>query len=140
VIEAVPKPAAAADLDELARLLVDAVESGASVSFMSPLATSDAREWWRTTLERAHPRAVVLVARDDRGIVGSVSLHPAWAPNQPHRAEITKLLVHRRARRQGIGRALMTEIEARGRAAGFTLLLKRTHGRVAEQAAGNIRN
>lgn len=138
MIEAVPKPAAAADLDELARLLVDAVESGASVSFMSPLATSDAREWWRTTLERAHPRAVVLVARDDRGIVGSVSLHPAWAPNQPHRAEITKLLVHRRARRQGIGRALMTEIEARGRAAGFTLLtLDTVRGDPAEQLYTN---
>ena len=124
----------AADLDELARLLVDAVESGASVSFMSPLSTRDAREWWRTTLERAHPRAVVLVARDHRGIVGSVSLQPAWPPNQPHRADITKLLVHRRTRRQGIGRALMTEIEQRGRAAGFTLLtLDTVRGDPAEQ-------
>jgi GNAT superfamily N-acetyltransferase len=122
VIEAVARPAPAADLDELARLLVDAVESGASVSFMSLLSITDAREWWRKTLEQANPRAIVLVARDDVGIAGSVSLTPAWAPNQPHRADITKLLVHRRARRQGIGHALMAEIEERGRAAGFTLL------------------
>ena len=54
MIEVVPRPAAAADLDELARLLVDAVESGASVSFMSPLSVSEARQWWRTTLEQAN--------------------------------------------------------------------------------------
>ena len=138
MIEAVARPAPASDLDELARLLVDAVESGASVSFMRPLSIADAREWWRTTLEHANPRAIVLVARDDRGIAGSVSLHPAWPPNQPHRADIAKLLVHRRARRQGIGRALMAEIEMRARAAGFTLLtLDTVRGDPAEQLYAN---
>ena len=122
MIEALAWPVPASDLDELARLLVDAVESGANVSFMSPISVSDAREWWRKTLEQASPRAIVLVARDERGIAGSVSLHPAWPPNQPHRADISKLIVHRRARRHGIGRALMAEIEERARAAGFTLL------------------
>ncbi len=138
MIEALARPAPAADLDELARLLVDAVESGASVSFMSPLSVSDAREWWRKTLEEADPRAIVLVARDDRGVAGSVSLHPAWPPNQPHRADITKLLVHRRARRQGIGRALMERIEDRARAAGFTLLtLDTVRGDPGEQLYTN---
>jgi GNAT superfamily N-acetyltransferase len=137
VIEVVPRPAAVADLAELARLLVD-VASGASVSFMSPLSVSEARQWWRTTLEQANPRAIVLVARDELGIAGSVSLHPAWPPNQPHRAEITKLLVHRRARRLGIGRALMAEIEERGRAAGFTLLtLDTVRGDPGEQLYTN---
>ncbi|HEU5258981.1 MAG TPA: GNAT family N-acetyltransferase [Vicinamibacterales bacterium] len=138
MIEAVPNPAAAADLDDLARLLVDAVESGAGVSFMSPLSFSEARQWWQTTLEQADPRAIVLVARDELGIAGSVSLHPAWPPNQPHRADITKLLVHRRVRRHGVGRALMAEIEARARAAGFTLLtLDTVRGDAAEQLYTN---
>ena len=138
MIEALARPVAASDLDELAGLLVDAVESGASVSFMSPLSIADAREWWHKTLEQANPRAIVLVARDDRGIAGSVSLHPAWPPNQPHRADISKQLVHRRARRQGKGRALMAEIEERARAAGFTLLtLDTVRGDPGEQLYTN---
>ena len=138
MIEALARPVAASDLDELAGLLVDGVESGASVSFISPFSVSEAREWWRRTLEQANPRAIVLVARDERGIAGSVSLHPAWPPNQPHRADITKLLVHRRARRHGMGRALMAEIEARARAAGFTLLtLDTVRGDPGEQLYTN---
>jgi len=113
---------------------VDAVDSGASVSFMSPLSAGEAREWWRKTADRADPRAIILVARDDSGIVGSVSMHPAWPPNQPHRADIAKLLVHRRAQRRGIARALMEEIERRAQAAGFTLLVLDTvRGDPAEQ-------
>lgn len=138
MIEALARPASASDLDELARLLVDAVDSGASVSFMHPFSVDDARQWWTQTVERADPRAIVLVARDELGIAGSVTLHPAWAPNQPHRADITKLLVHRRARRRGIGRALMSQIEERGRAAGFTLLtLDTVRGDPAEQLYTN---
>jgi predicted N-acetyltransferase YhbS len=52
------------------------------------------------TIAKAHTRAAFLVARDDQGIVGTVQFHPAWAPNQPHRAEVAKLLVHRRGRRR----------------------------------------
>jgi GNAT superfamily N-acetyltransferase len=77
-------------------------------------------------------------ARDEHGIAGSVSLHPAWPPNQPHRADISKLIVHRRARRHGIGRALMAEIEERARAAGFTLLtLDTVRGDPGEQLYAN---
>ena len=134
MIEILQRPPLPSDVDELAQLLADAVDSGASVSFMRPFSIDAAREWWRTTLERAEPRAIVLVARDDLGIIGSVSLHPAWPPNQPHRADIAKLLVHRRARRHGVGRALMEAIEARARAAGFTLLtLDTVRGDAAEQ-------
>ena len=122
MIERLARPAAASDLDGLAELLHDAVDSGASVSFMHPFSIADAREWWRSTLDHADARAIILVARDDHGIAGSVSLYPAWPPNQPHRADIAKLLVHRRARRRGIARALMADIEARARASGFTLL------------------
>jgi GNAT superfamily N-acetyltransferase len=134
VIETLPRPPAASDLDELAALLMDAVDSGAGVSFILPFSVAAAREWWRKTLERADARAIVLVARDEDGIVGTVQLHPAWAPNQPHRADIAKLIVHRRARRRGIARALMTAIEARACDAGFTLLtLDTVVGDPAEQ-------
>ena len=134
VIETLQRPPSPSDLDDLAALLMDAVDSGAGVSFVLPFSVAAAREWWRTMLERADPRAIVLVARDEQGIVGTVQLHPAWAPNQPHRADIAKLIVHRRARRRGIARALMTAIEAHARAAGFTLLtLDTVVGDAAEQ-------
>jgi GNAT superfamily N-acetyltransferase len=68
-------------------------------------------------------RAVLLVARDDEGLAGTVQLQPAWAPNQPHRADVAKLIVHRRARRQGLGRALMIALERAAVEAGFTLLV-----------------
>ena len=133
MIEALQRPAAAPDIDQLALLLADVVNGGASVSFMLPFTVDDARAWWRKTLEQADPRAVILVARDEQGIAGTVSMHPAWPPNQPHRADIAKLLVHRRARRRGVGRALMAEVEKRARAAGFWLLtLDTVRGDAAE--------
>jgi GNAT superfamily N-acetyltransferase len=133
VIEVLSRPPAPSDLDGLGALLADAVDSGASVSFMAPFSSEAARSWWESALERADPRAVVLVVRDELGIVGSVSMHPAWPPNQPHRADIAKLLVHRRGRRRGIARALMTAIEQHAAAAGFTLLtLDTVRGDAAE--------
>lgn len=110
-------------LRELAAVLVDAVGSGASVSFMPDLRFDEAVEWWRKTLSTAPSRAVVLVARDDEGIVGTVQLQPSWAPNQVHRADVAKLIVHRRARGRGIARALMQELERRARDQRFTLLV-----------------
>jgi GNAT superfamily N-acetyltransferase len=133
-IERLSLPASDADLRALAELLLDAVESGAAVSFVSPLTLERAQEWWRKATSGAHRAAVFLVARDDQGIVGSVQLHPAWAPNQPHRAEIAKLLVHRRGRRTGLGTRLMRAIEEAGRAAGFALLtLDAKRGEAAER-------
>lgn len=121
-IERLPRPAADADVRALAGLLVDAVESGAAVSFMAPLDEGSAIAWWRSVLDGASPRAIVLVARDGSEIAGTVQLHPAWAPNQPHRAEIAKLLVDRKHRGSGLGTRLMEAIEAAAREAGFRLL------------------
>lgn len=123
MIEQLASPAAERDIHDLALLLLDAIDSGASVSFMPPLTLEAAAQWWRETIDRAHARAILLVARDAEGIAGTVQLNPAWPPNQPHRADIAKLLVHRRARGKGIGAMLMREIERRAQAAGFTLLV-----------------
>lgn len=134
VIEQLSRPASAADLRALAQLLVDAVESGAAVSFLPPLTAERAAAWWRETIAAADARAIFLVARAEAGIVGSVQLHPAWAPNQPHRADIAKLLVHRRSRRTGLGTQLMQTIETAAHRAGFTLLtLDAKRGAAAEQ-------
>jgi acetyltransferase len=120
-IEPLRLPVPEADVRALAELLVDAVDSGAAVSFMAPLELDVAERWWREALAR-HPRAIVLAARDAHGIAGSVTMTPAWAPNQPHRGEITKLIVHRRARGAGMGERLMQSIEAASREAGLGLL------------------
>ncbi|OLB06741.1 MAG: hypothetical protein AUH14_05365 [Candidatus Rokubacteria bacterium 13_2_20CM_69_15_1] len=93
-----------------------------------------AEDWWRRTISASHSRAIFLVARNVEGIVGTVQLHPAWAPNQPHRAEIAKLLVHRRSRRTGLGTQLMRTIEDVARRAGFSLLtLDTKRGDAAER-------
>jgi GNAT superfamily N-acetyltransferase len=128
------RPASDSDVRALAELLVDAVESGAAVSFVAPLSIERAEDWWRTTISESHPRAVFLVARDGGEIVGTVQIHPAWAPNQPHRADLVKLLVHRRSRRAGLGAELMNAIENEARQNGFSLLtLDAKRGGAAEQ-------
>jgi len=133
-IERFALPAADEDVHALALLLVDAVESGAAVSFVLPLPAAHAEAWWRKTLSSAHPGAVFLVARDESGIVGTVQLQPAWAPNQPHRAEVAKMIVHRRAQRAGLGARLMEAVEVAARDAGFTLLtLDAKRGGAAER-------
>lgn len=122
------------DIRQLAELLVDAVDSGAAVSFMQPLDHATAEKWWRETLAGSSPRAVVFVARDAQGIAGTVQMQPAWAPNQPHRGEVCKLIVHRRARGAGVGEKLMHAIESASREAGYELLtLDAKEGGVAVQ-------
>lgn len=133
-IERLATPVDRADLHSLARLLSETVASGEAVSFLAPLSVENAEDWWRKTLSDAHPRAVFLVARVEGRIVGTVKLHPAWAPNQPHRAEVVKLLVDREVRRAGLGTALMHAIEDAARAAGLTLLtLDAKQGAAAER-------
>ncbi len=133
MIERPIPPVSDADFRALAQLLVDAVESGAAVSFLASLTLERAEDWWRKTIVAAHSRTIFLVVRDAEGIVGTVQLHPAWAPNQPHRAEIAKLLVHRRSRGAGLGAQLMRTIEDMARHAGFRLLtLDAKRGGVAE--------
>lgn len=133
-VERLRPPGSPADLRDLGGLLIEAVESGAAVSFLLPLETAQAEVWWQRTLADAHPRAIFLVARDAGGVVGTVQVQPAWAPNQSHRGEIVKLLVHSRARRIGLAGRLMNEIEAEARSAGYRLLtLDTKRGDPAEQ-------
>jgi GNAT superfamily N-acetyltransferase len=102
-------PAAVADL---AVLLADTVASGSSLGFLQPFTAADAAAWWRTlAAEVTLGRIVVLAARFDGAIVGTVQLRLAPMPNARHRAEVSKMLVHPAARRRGVGRALMGAIE-----------------------------
>ena len=110
-------------VDELSTVLLDAVDDNAGISFMKGLTRAEASAWWLEVIVGLHPRAVLLVARDDTGIVGTVQLQPAWPPNQPHRADVAKLMVHRRGRGNGLARALMIELERHAREQRFTLLL-----------------
>jgi ribosomal protein S18 acetylase RimI-like enzyme len=122
MIERLILPVSDGDVRALGELLVDAVDSGAAVSFLAPLTLDRAEQWWRRTLSAADADAVFLVAREAGAIVGTVQLHPAWAPNQPHRADVAKLIVQRQRCGRGIGEQLMVSIEAAAREAGFTLL------------------
>jgi GNAT superfamily N-acetyltransferase len=116
---------AAAGVEGLADVLIDCVEGGASVSFMLPLARDKAVRFWRGVADGvARKERVLLVAEDSDGrIVGTVQLITALPENQPHRGEIAKMLVHRRARRRGIAQRLMTAIDDEARAEGRTVLV-----------------
>jgi len=109
MIERLAPPVSEADLRSLALLLVAAVDSGAAVSFLT-ITEDQALDWWRRQFSAPASGAIVLAARDAEGIVGAVQLHPARAPNQPHRADVAKLIVHRRARRRGLGERLYCRI------------------------------
>lgn len=113
-----------AQIDGLARLLIDCVDGGASVSFMHPLTPERAAAFWRRVAQGvAGGERALLIAEDARGICGTVQLVLAQPENQPHRADLAKMLVHRRARRQGLGAALMRAAEATARGCGKTLLV-----------------
>ena len=100
-----------ADVRELAALLVDCVDGGASVNFLAPMPLEDALAWWRTTL--AQPHACTWVARDADGrVVGCVRLVLPQQPNGRHRAEVSKMLVATTARRTGCAAALLAELES----------------------------
>ena len=116
---------ASACVDALADVLVDCVEGGASVSFMWPLSRDKAQAFWRNVAEGiAHGERALLIAEDDTGaIVGTVQLILAQPENQPHRADVAKMLVHRRARRQGVAQRLMAAIEEVALAERKTVLL-----------------
>ncbi len=108
----------------LADVLIDCVEGGASVSFMLPLTRDRAVRFWRGVADGvAAGERAVLVAEDERGLCGTVQLVLAQPDNQPHRADLAKMLVHRRARRRGLGAALMRAAEATARECGKTLLV-----------------
>ena len=121
-------------LQQLAELLIDCVEGGASVSFMQPLSMPRALAFWRRMAESAaRGERVLLVAEDATGIVGTVQLVLVQPENQPHRADVAKMLVHRRARHRGWGEALMQAAEQAAREAGKTLLVLDTSSGDAER-------
>ena len=123
-----------AQIDELADLLIECVEGGASVSFMDPLPRDRAVAFWRRVAHGvAAGERALLVAADARGLCGTVQLVLDQPENQPHRAELSKMLVHRRVRRQGLGAALMRAAEAAARECGKTLLVLDTANPEAER-------
>jgi GNAT superfamily N-acetyltransferase len=113
-----------AKIDGLADVLIDCVNGGASVSFMHPLTRDRAVAFWHRVAQGvAAGERALLVAEDAQGLCGTVQLMLAQVENQPHRADVLKMLVHRRARRQGVGAALMRAAEATARECGKTLLV-----------------
>ena len=113
-----------AQVDELAGVLIDCVDGGASVSFMHPLTRQRAVAFWRRVAHGvAAGERALLVAEDAHGMCGTVQLVLDQPENQPHRADLSKMLVHRRARRQGLGAALMRAAETTARECGKTLLV-----------------
>jgi GNAT superfamily N-acetyltransferase len=113
-----------AQIEGLADVLIDCVEGGASVSFMHPLTRERAVAFWHHVARGvAGGQRALLVAEDELGLCGTVQLLLEQPENQPHRADLAKMLVHRRARRQGLGAALMRAAEATARECGKTLLV-----------------
>jgi GNAT superfamily N-acetyltransferase len=113
-----------AEIIGLADLLIDTIDGDAGVSFMHPLEPAKAQAFWRrVAADVAAGGRALLVAEDDGGIVGTVQLILEQPENQPHRADLSKMLVHRRARRRGLGAALMVAAEAMARDSGKTLLV-----------------
>lgn len=142
---------AMACVDALADVLIDCVEGGASVSFMLPISRNAAVEFWRRVADGvASDDRILLVAEDAAGrIVGTVQIITAQPENQPHRADVAKMLVSRKARRRGIALRLMGAVDAVARAAGKSVLVldtvtggdaERLYERSGWQRVGEIPN
>ncbi|MEM6762731.1 MAG: GNAT family N-acetyltransferase [Pseudomonadota bacterium] len=129
------------DVSALAHLLHGCVHGGASVGFIMPFGIDDAEEFWTGTIA---PRvnagdALLFLARADEAVVGTVQLGLAMPANQPHRADVAKLLVDPAWRRQGIAKALMAALEAGARSAAKSLLTLDTRtGDDAEPLYGSL--
>jgi len=138
------------EIEGLSDVLIDCVEGGASVSFMLPMSRAKADAFWRSTAASvARGERVVLAAEDAAGtIVGTAQVILAQPENQPHRGDLAKMLVHRRARRRGIGAALLAAAERSALSAGKTLLVldtasddaERLYARHGWQRCGEIPN
>src|SRR5262249_60794906 len=112
------------ELRDLSDVLIDCVEGGAGVSFLLPMTRAKAEAFWRgASASLARGERLVVVAEDAAGtIVGTVQIVWAEPENQPHRADLAKMLVHRRARRRGVGAARLAAAEPGGRRARNPLL------------------
>jgi GNAT superfamily N-acetyltransferase len=140
---------AAACIEGLADVLIDCVEGGASVSFMWPLPRERALAFWRGVAEGlGRGERVLLVAEDAAGrIVGTVQLITGLPDNQPHRADVAKMLVHRSARRRGLAQRLMRALDDEARVERRTVLVldtvtggdaQRLYEREGWQHAGDV--
>ena len=116
---------AASFVEPLADVLIDCVEGGASVSFMAPLSREKAEAFWRHVVDGVTKgERVLIIAQDDEGrVLGTVQLILSLPENQPHRADVAKMLVHRKARRRGIAQRLVAAIEEEARIEGKTVLV-----------------
>ena len=133
--EKLPGDGVAGEIEALGALLHACVMAGASVGFVAPFSLAEAEDFWRTAIapRAAAGAATVFVARAGGALVGTVQLGTGTPANQPHRADVAKLLVHPEHRRRGIARALMTALEAEAAARRRTLLTLDTRtGDVAE--------
>jgi len=122
-------------LAALAEVLVDCVEGGASVGFIAPFSKADAEAYLDGVIQDvAQGKRILLAAFADSQLMGTVQIVTDTPPNQPHRADVSKLLVRRSARRQGVGRQLMKQVEEVSGQEGRTLLVLDTAtGDPAEQ-------
>jgi ribosomal protein S18 acetylase RimI-like enzyme len=112
------------EIEQLAALTVDCVAGGASIGFMQPFTLDRARAFWRRIAsEIAAGERALLVAEDEQGICGTVQLVLALPDNQPHRADLCKMQVHRRMRRRGLGERLVRAAEELARDCGRTVLV-----------------
>jgi GNAT superfamily N-acetyltransferase len=124
----------ARDFDALCALLIDCVEGGASVNFMLPMTRAKAETFWsNVAASLARGERALVVAEDPDGIAGTAQAVWSGAENQPHRADVAKMLVHRRARRLGVGAALLAAAESAALDAGRTLLVLDTATPEAER-------
>ncbi|MCX8503545.1 MAG: GNAT family N-acetyltransferase [Alphaproteobacteria bacterium] len=121
-------------IPELALVLQDCVAKGASVSFMNPFSLAEAIGYFTDISESVARQEIILFAAIEKGrAVATVQLHPTWKPNQPHRAEIAKMLVHSVHRKQGIGQKLLETAEIEAKKRGYTLLTLDTASGEAER-------
>jgi GNAT superfamily N-acetyltransferase len=152
VVRALSPEEAEASVPGLSEVLVDCVEGGASVSFMAPLTRDRAEAFWRSVAEGVAAGERVLVVAEERAtqtVLGTVQAVLAQPENQPHRADVAKMLVRRSARRRGLGEALMRAVEAAAREAGKSLLVldtvtggdaERLYARLGWERSGVIPN
>jgi GNAT superfamily N-acetyltransferase len=111
-------------VEQLADVLIDCVEAGASIGFVQPLTRERVHSFWRGAAAGvAAGERVLLVAEQHGRVVGTVQLLLSMPDNQPHRADVAKMMVHRRGRRRGLGAALMRAVEQAARECGRTLLV-----------------
>ncbi|KUZ97375.1 acetyltransferase [Burkholderia ubonensis] len=138
-------------IDALSDVLIDCVEGGASVSFMLPISRDTAVRFWRQVADGVMrgERILLVAERADGRVFGTVQLITALPENQPHRADVAKMLVHRDARRQGVGARLMAAADDAARAAGKTVLVldtvtgsdaARLYERAGWQRVGDVPN